>query len=124
MTRPAPISSSRSLQPRKSARAQALAWQPCTESSARARATSGFTANSDTERRSRSIFLRRTAPIATAPQMAHRQELTVCGTETLLLVEDQGALREMLTHVLRYKGYKVLSANGGPDALQQMAATR
>ena len=62
-----------------------------------------------------------TAPVATAPQMAHRQELTVCGTETLLLVEDQGPLRELLTQVLRDKGYKVLSANGGPDALQQMA---
>jgi PAS domain S-box-containing protein len=62
-----------------------------------------------------------TAPAAMAPLMAHRHELTVCGTETVLLVEDQEALRELLAHVLRDKGYQVLSANGGPDALQQMA---
>jgi PAS domain S-box-containing protein len=62
-----------------------------------------------------------TAMATTAPLATHRQQLTVCGTETVLLVEDQADLRELFTHVLRDKGYKVLSASGGPDALQQMA---
>ena len=68
------------------------------------------------------IYLPATAtPAVTAALPVDRQELTVCGSETLLLVEDQEALREMLAHILRSKGYTVLSANGGPDALQQMA---
>jgi two-component system, cell cycle sensor histidine kinase and response regulator CckA len=62
-----------------------------------------------------------TATTAATPLTAHRHQLTVCGTETLLLVEDQTELRELFTQVLRDKGYKVLSASSGPDALQQMA---
>jgi two-component system, cell cycle sensor histidine kinase and response regulator CckA len=62
-----------------------------------------------------------TALAVTAALPVDRQELIVCGSETLLLVEDQAPLREMLTHILRSKGYTVLSAQGGPDALQQMA---
>ena len=68
------------------------------------------------------IYLPATAtPAATAALPVDRQELIACGSETLLLVEDQEALREMLTHILRSKGYTVLSANGGPDAMRQMA---
>jgi two-component system, cell cycle sensor histidine kinase and response regulator CckA len=68
------------------------------------------------------IYLPATAATAaTTPLTAHRHQLTVCGTETVLLVEDQAELRELFTQVLRDKGYKVLSANGGRDALQQMA---
>ena len=62
-----------------------------------------------------------TASAVATPLTTHRHQLTVCGTETLLLVEDQNELRELFTQVLRDKGYKVLSASSGPDALQQMA---
>lgn len=39
------------------------------------------------------------------------------GTETILLVEDEGPLRELSTHVLRRLGYQVLAAASGVRAL-------
>jgi len=38
------------------------------------------------------------------------------GDETILIVEDEEMLREMVTHVLESKGYKVLSAVDGKEA--------
>jgi PAS domain S-box-containing protein len=59
---------------------------------------------------------------ATADTMARRvaakPEPVLCGNETLLLVEDEGRLRDLLAHVLRDQGYKVLTAENGPEALQ------
>jgi PAS domain S-box-containing protein len=51
-----------------------------------------------------------------------RGELSVCGTETILLVEDEEHLRELLSHVLRNNGYKVLSAANGKMALHVVEA--
>ncbi len=56
-----------------------------------------------------------------AARAAHGPELKVCGTETVLLVEDETGLRELLTHVLENQGYKVISAARGPDALREVA---
>jgi CheY-like chemotaxis protein len=39
------------------------------------------------------------------------------GTETVLLVEDEAALRILIRQVLESKGYRVLEARHGPDAL-------
>ena len=40
------------------------------------------------------------------------------GTETLLLVEDEEPVRALVRNVLQEKGYKVLEADGGVDALE------
>jgi CheY-like chemotaxis protein len=40
------------------------------------------------------------------------------GSETILLVEDDPAVRDMALHILAAQGYEVLGAGGGPDALE------
>jgi PAS domain S-box-containing protein len=44
-------------------------------------------------------------------------EITLTGTETIMLVEDEDALREVLVKVLKANGYHVLSSSRGPEAL-------
>ena len=39
------------------------------------------------------------------------------GTETILVVEDDGGLRELTREVLEERGYRILSAPSGPEAL-------
>jgi two-component system cell cycle sensor histidine kinase/response regulator CckA len=41
------------------------------------------------------------------------------GSETILLVEDQDAIRNLLSEILKSNGYTVLAASDGCDALQQ-----
>jgi signal transduction histidine kinase/CheY-like chemotaxis protein len=40
------------------------------------------------------------------------------GSETLLLVEDEEGVRRLLTHVLRRRGYRVIEASNGEEALR------
>jgi two-component system, cell cycle sensor histidine kinase and response regulator CckA len=40
------------------------------------------------------------------------------GSETILLVEDEDGVRRLLVHVLTKRGYKVLEASGGEEALR------
>jgi CheY-like chemotaxis protein len=42
----------------------------------------------------------------------------VAGSETLLLVEDEEGVRKLLTHVLHRRGYKVIEASNGAEALR------
>ncbi len=42
---------------------------------------------------------------------------SVAGSETILLVEDQDAIRSLLTHILETKGYTVFPARDGREAL-------
>lgn len=48
----------------------------------------------------------------------HKQQIK--GSETILLVEDEPQVREFTSRVLQNKGYTVINAQCGEDALQQM----
>jgi signal transduction histidine kinase len=56
------------------------------------------------------------APLEPTPS-ARASELTVGGAETILLVEDDGAVRRLATHSLSYRGYHVLDARDGEHGL-------
>jgi two-component system cell cycle sensor histidine kinase/response regulator CckA len=64
-----------------------------------------------------SVFL----PVATKaePKTPERNILDIPGgNETILVVEDEEALRELVSDILQRKGYKVLEAATGGDALK------
>jgi PAS domain S-box-containing protein len=44
---------------------------------------------------------------------------TIGGTETILLVEDEEALRDMVRLILKSKGYKVIAAHDGSEAIKK-----
>jgi two-component system cell cycle sensor histidine kinase/response regulator CckA len=44
------------------------------------------------------------------------------GVERILLVEDEGAVRDLVAMVLRHRGYQVLEASDGPSALARAQA--
>ncbi len=63
------------------------------------------------------IFLPACTEKAISPDTAVRPGPFHRGTETILLVEDEGPLRELSRQVLQRSGYKVLSAASGVEAL-------
>jgi PAS domain S-box-containing protein len=52
------------------------------------------------------------------PISVTRQEIPVGGTETILLAEDETAVRELVVAVLASLGYRVITANDGEEALR------
>jgi len=53
-----------------------------------------------------------TASVAAGPRVS------AVGSETLLLVEDEEGVRKLLTHVLQKRGYTVVAASDGEEALR------
>ena len=67
------------------------------------------------------VYLPRVEGVAEARAAATRPAMPT-GTETVLLVEDEGMLRELAREVLEQSGYLVLEAAGGEDALRVAGA--
>ncbi|MBI5434225.1 MAG: PAS domain S-box protein [Planctomycetes bacterium] len=66
------------------------------------------------------VLLPRLGGVATAPEPARVDP--VGGDETILLVEDDVHVREVALASLRSRGYDVLAASSGPDALELVRA--
>ena len=49
---------------------------------------------------------------------AHEQVPKRTGTETILIAEDEPSLREMVSEALTLQGYRILTADSGPAALE------
>jgi two-component system cell cycle sensor histidine kinase/response regulator CckA len=66
------------------------------------------------------IYLSRveTAARVYKPKIRPKDMMAPGGTETILLVEDEEAVRSMVSKVLQNKGYTVLEASHGNDALE------
>ena len=62
------------------------------------------------------IYLPRVQEVAREGRAA-RPATMVTGTETILVVEDDGALRDLARRILRTAGYTVLTASNGGEAL-------
>ncbi|HZM02568.1 MAG TPA: ATP-binding protein [Candidatus Saccharimonadales bacterium] len=57
------------------------------------------------------------APVA-APSDARAAQLNMArGDETILVVEDEPALRDLVVNILEYCGYRIYQAQTGPDAV-------
>jgi two-component system cell cycle sensor histidine kinase/response regulator CckA len=63
------------------------------------------------------IYLPRVADAAQAPVAAPARSVQR-GTETILVVEDEEALRNLATRILRAAGYQVLAAGSADSAVQ------
>ncbi|HXA51409.1 MAG TPA: PAS domain S-box protein, partial [Candidatus Acidoferrum sp.] len=69
------------------------------------------------------IYLPRVGDVAESVKTPVAVEETKGGSETILVVEDQDDLRRLVVTVLRARGYRVLDASDGHEALRVMAET-
>ncbi|HEY2704490.1 MAG TPA: ATP-binding protein [Candidatus Dormibacteraeota bacterium] len=58
-----------------------------------------------------------TEAIAASPELASAAPAQTAGGETVLVVEDEEAMREVTRRILARNGYQVITARGGEDAL-------
>jgi CheY-like chemotaxis protein len=64
------------------------------------------------------IYLPASSDGIAAAAVSQAPEATTVGNETIMLVEDEEALRAVLVKVLRSKGYNVLSSSRGQEAVE------
>jgi CheY-like chemotaxis protein len=64
------------------------------------------------------VYLPRADEQETTAARARRRSFPARGTERILLVEDEAAVRRVTIHMLEAQGYKVLSAKDGAEALK------
>ena len=69
------------------------------------------------------IFLPRARAANISPEPAARNSQQLRGSETVLLVEDEDAVRESEREYLEQRGYTVLAAANGPAALELVASS-
>lgn len=67
------------------------------------------------------VYLPRVVEPQDLPISARSDKPLVIGTETILLVEDEEAVRNLTVEILRRNGYTVLSAADGPAAIRVSA---
>jgi two-component system cell cycle sensor histidine kinase/response regulator CckA len=68
------------------------------------------------------ILIPRELAITAATPESSAPQRRVAGTETVLVVEDEEALREVVRRTIDRAGYKVLTASGGDEAFETSAA--
>ena len=64
------------------------------------------------------IYLPQATGVVDKPEGKEKQPSVPQGTETILVVEDEEGVRELACQFLRVKGYTVLEAKGGQEALE------
>src|ERR1019366_5490281 len=104
-------SSSLSSPPRRRAREPASAWPQCWASWSRAAASSGARARWERARVSGSCCRR-------WRRRFKRGNNPPRGTESILLVEDEDTVRELVHTVLAARGYAVVEARNGREGLK------
>ncbi len=64
------------------------------------------------------VYLPRVDDSVQAVKTSSGEISSVGGSETIMVVEDEEDVREMICNLLRSQGYSVLAAENGADALQ------
>jgi nitrogen-specific signal transduction histidine kinase/CheY-like chemotaxis protein len=64
------------------------------------------------------VYFPRAAGYALAEAAEHGHDTSLSGTETILLVEDDTSVRNLVERVLRSRGYEVVAAEDGGNALR------